>query len=254
MPLVQSLDILRQRIANRTFKAVLDGVYDKVKAGTSLSDAFAAHAGLFPAVYSASLMAGERSGSLDAVIRRYVVYEKVIGAVRRRTISALIYPAILVVMMMMLIGIIVVRVVPAFSTLLRQLQPRAPSLDARHRRRVERARREFLAHRDRRRERCRVGDLVGEPSWSPRTHRSHAAGSAVGRRNRPEVFDIPACPDARHLDRWRHSAGQCARNCRAGDDESPLRRGDPGGDAARARRRKLRSRRCCAGRSFRTSQ
>ena len=116
MPLVQSLDILRQRVANRTFKAVLDGVHEQVKAGTALSDAFAAHAGLFPAVYSASLMAGERSGNLDAVIRRYVAYEKVIGAVRRRTISALIYPAILVAMMVTLIGIIVVRVVPAFST------------------------------------------------------------------------------------------------------------------------------------------
>jgi type IV pilus assembly protein PilC len=116
MPLVQSLDILRQRVANPTFKAVLDGVYDRVKAGTSLSDAFAEHSGLFPAVYSASLMAGERSGSLDTVIRRYVAYEKVIGAVRRRTISALIYPAILVIMMLLLIGIIVVRVIPAFST------------------------------------------------------------------------------------------------------------------------------------------
>src|SRR5687767_14020845 len=116
MPLVQSLDILRQRITNQTFKAVLDGVYDKVKAGIALSDAFGAHAGLFPAVYSVSLMAGERSGNLDAVIRRYVAYEKVIGAVRRRTISALIYPVILVVMMMLLIGIIVVRVVPAFSS------------------------------------------------------------------------------------------------------------------------------------------
>ncbi|HEY5618197.1 MAG TPA: type II secretion system F family protein [Vicinamibacterales bacterium] len=116
MPLVQSLDILRQRIANRTFKAVLDGVYEKVKAGTSLSDAFAGHEGMFPAVYSASLMAGERSGNLDAVIRRYVAYEKVIGAVRRRTISALIYPSILVVMMVLLIGIIVIRVVPAFSS------------------------------------------------------------------------------------------------------------------------------------------
>ncbi|MBI4886410.1 MAG: type II secretion system F family protein [Acidobacteria bacterium] len=116
MPLVQSLDILRQRVANPTFKAVLDGVHEKVKAGTSLSDAFAEHTGLFPPVYAASLMAGERSGNLDAVIRRYVAYEKIIGAVRRRTIAALIYPAILVVMMIVLVGIIVVRVVPAFSS------------------------------------------------------------------------------------------------------------------------------------------
>jgi type IV pilus assembly protein PilC len=115
MPLVQSLDILRQRVANATFKAVLDGVYENVKAGTALSDAFGEHANLFPAVYSASLMAGERAGNLDEVIRRYVAYEKVIGAVRRRTISALIYPMILVTLMLGLIGIIVLRVVPAFS-------------------------------------------------------------------------------------------------------------------------------------------
>ena len=115
MPLVQSLDILRQRVSNLTFKAVLDGVYEKVKAGTSLSDAFGEHGDLFPPVYAASLMAGERAGNLDDVLRRYVGYEKVIGAVRKRTISALIYPLILVVMMVGLVGIIVLRVVPAFS-------------------------------------------------------------------------------------------------------------------------------------------
>lgn len=115
MPLVQSLDILRQRVTNPTFKAVLDAVHERVKAGTSLSDAFAEHGTLFPAVYSASLMAGERSGNLDSVIRRYVAYEKVIGTVRKRTISALIYPIILVTMMLVLIGIIVLKVVPSFS-------------------------------------------------------------------------------------------------------------------------------------------
>ena len=115
MPLVQSLEILRQRVANPTFKAVLDDVYAQVKAGAAMSDAFAGHGALFPPVYAASLMAGERSGNLDDVIRRYVAYEKVIGTVRRRTISALIYPSVLTAMMAILVGIIVLRVVPAFS-------------------------------------------------------------------------------------------------------------------------------------------
>jgi type IV pilus assembly protein PilC len=115
MPLVQSLDILRQRVPNRTFKTVLDSVHDKVKGGVALSDAFAEHQSLFPPVYSASLLAGERSGNLDTVIRRYVSYEKIITAVRRRTISALIYPAILITMMIVLVAIIVLKVVPAFS-------------------------------------------------------------------------------------------------------------------------------------------
>jgi len=115
MPLVQSLDILRDRISNEALRTVLDGVYERVKAGTALSEAVGAHADVFPAVYAASLSAGERSGNLYDVIRRYVAYEKLIGTVRRRTISALIYPAILVALMFGLVGIIVLRVVPAFS-------------------------------------------------------------------------------------------------------------------------------------------
>jgi type IV pilus assembly protein PilC len=115
MPLVQSLDILRQRVQNPTFKAVLDGIHEKVKSGTALSEAFSEHGDMFPPVYAASLMAGERSGNLDSVIRRYVAYEKIIGTVRRRTISALIYPVVLLALMTVLVGIIVLKVVPAFS-------------------------------------------------------------------------------------------------------------------------------------------
>jgi len=115
MPLVQSLDILRRRVTNPVFKSVLNDVYDRVRAGSSLSESFEAHGKMFPGVYTASLLAGEKSGNLEQVIRRYVSYEKVVGAVRRRTISALIYPAILVTMMIVLVGIIVIKVVPSFS-------------------------------------------------------------------------------------------------------------------------------------------
>lgn len=115
MPLVQSLDILRQRLTNPVFKAVLDDVHEKVRGGAALSDAFGAHAELFSGVYTASLVAGERSGSLDTVLRRFVAYSKVIDTVRRKTLSALLYPAILVVLSLGLVAVIVVRVVPAFS-------------------------------------------------------------------------------------------------------------------------------------------
>jgi len=62
---------------------VLDDVYGRVRAGSSLSEAFEAHGSLFPGVYTASLLAGEKSGSLEQVIRRYVAYVKVISAVKR---------------------------------------------------------------------------------------------------------------------------------------------------------------------------
>ena len=87
MPLVQSLDILRQRLTNPVFKAVLDDVHEKVRGGSALSDAFGAHADLFPGVYTASLVAGERSGSLDQVLRRYVSYSKVLDTVRKAWLS-----------------------------------------------------------------------------------------------------------------------------------------------------------------------
>jgi type IV pilus assembly protein PilC len=115
MPLVQSLDLLKRRIDSPVFRAVLDDVHDKVRSGTALSDAFASHSDLFPRVYTASLLAGERSGNLDAVLRRYVEYAKIIATVKRKTISALVYPAILVSLALVVVSIIVLKVVPAFS-------------------------------------------------------------------------------------------------------------------------------------------
>jgi type IV pilus assembly protein PilC len=115
MPLVQSLDILRVRLANPVFKAVLDDVHEKVRSGTALSDAFQTHGDLFPSVYTASLMAGERAGNLDAVLRRFVAYAKVVDTVRKKTISAMVYPAILISLAVVLVGIIAVKVVPTFA-------------------------------------------------------------------------------------------------------------------------------------------
>jgi len=115
MPLVQSLDLLKRRVTSPVFKRVLDDVHEKVRSGTALSDAFAAHGDLFPRVYTASLLAGERSGNLDAVLRRFVEYTKIIATVKRKTVSALVYPAILTGLAIVLVSIIVLKVVPAFA-------------------------------------------------------------------------------------------------------------------------------------------
>jgi type IV pilus assembly protein PilC len=115
MPLVQSLDLLKRRVTSPTFRHVLEDVHEKVRSGTALSDAFAAQGDLFPRVYTASLLAGERSGNLDAVLRRYVEYTKIIQTVKNKTVSALVYPAILITLALVLVSIIVLKVVPAFS-------------------------------------------------------------------------------------------------------------------------------------------
>lgn len=114
LPLVQSLDILRRRIPNPVFRLALDDIYDRVRSGTSLSDAFEAQ-NLFPGVYTASLMAGEKSGSLETVLRRYVAHIKVMLSVKSQVISALIYPIVLLVLSVIVVGLIVFMVVPQFA-------------------------------------------------------------------------------------------------------------------------------------------
>jgi type IV pilus assembly protein PilC len=126
MPLVQSLEILRRRVSNPVFKSVLDDVYDRVRSGNSLSEAFESHGGMFPGVYTASLLAGEKSGSLEQVIRRYVAYVKVVSGVRRKTISALVYPAILLLLSLGVVSIIVLRVVPEFGAFYDQFGAELP--------------------------------------------------------------------------------------------------------------------------------
>jgi type IV pilus assembly protein PilC len=115
MPLVQSLDLLQRRVESPTFKRVLQDVHERVRSGSALSDAFAVHQSLFPSIYTASLLAGERSGNLDAVLRRFVEYTKIIATLKRKTVSALVYPAILIALALGLVSIIVLKVVPAFE-------------------------------------------------------------------------------------------------------------------------------------------
>lgn len=115
LPLVQSLDILRRRVQNPTLKAVLDDVYDRVRSGSALSDAFEVQGGMFTGIYHASLMAGEKSGSLETVLRRYVAHMKVLASVRSRLVSALIYPIVLLSLSAVVVALIVFKVVPEFA-------------------------------------------------------------------------------------------------------------------------------------------
>jgi type IV pilus assembly protein PilC len=126
MPLVQSLDILRGRVEDQTFRTVVDDVYERVRAGSSLSDAFTAHGPLFSGAYVASLLAGEKSGSLEGVLRRYVAYMKVIDGVRRRVLSALVYPAVLISLALVVVGIIVLKVVPEFAAFYESFKAELP--------------------------------------------------------------------------------------------------------------------------------
>jgi type IV pilus assembly protein PilC len=121
LPLLQTLDLMLERMHNATFKAVLTDVRDRVKSGEDLSEAFAFHGDLFPRLYPSSLKAGEKSGELEQVIRRFIRYMKLVLDARRRVVSALVYPAVLVCLSIGMIAVMAVYVVPKFMSFFTEL-------------------------------------------------------------------------------------------------------------------------------------
>jgi type IV pilus assembly protein PilC len=117
LPVLQSIQMLRQRSPNPKLRLVLADVESRIKSGSALSEAFEAQGNTFPKIYTASILAGERSGSLDDVLRRYVEYTKAIAQLRRKIRGALTYPIILLCAAFILIGVLTTFVIPQFSTL-----------------------------------------------------------------------------------------------------------------------------------------
>jgi len=115
LPIVQSFDIMLERQKNLRFREVLLDVRDKIKSGVALSDAFASYGDLFPAIYSTSLRAGERSGDLEGVLRRFLRYQKIIVNLRKRVVGALVYPAVLVSLSTAMVFVMLTYVIPRFA-------------------------------------------------------------------------------------------------------------------------------------------
>ncbi len=118
LPIVPSLDILLERRKDKVFRTALVDVRDRVKGGEALSEAFAAQGDLFPPLYCASLASGERSGELALVVDRFVAYLRKIIGIRRKVISALVYPAILVTLAAGLIALMIFFIIPKFNDFL----------------------------------------------------------------------------------------------------------------------------------------
>ena len=115
LPILQSFDIMLERQKNPRFREVLTDIRDKLKSGVSLSDAFGSYGDVFPAIYSTSLRAGERSGDLEGVLKRFLRYQKMIVTLRKRVVSALIYPAVLVALSVTMVFIMLTKVIPRFA-------------------------------------------------------------------------------------------------------------------------------------------
>ena len=115
LPLLQALDVMLERQRDPLFQRSLLAVRDRVKSGVALSEAFKAEGDLYPPMLSASLVAGERSGNLEGVLRRLAQYLRLTQSLKKKAVAASVYPALLFLMMGALLAVMFIRVIPEFQ-------------------------------------------------------------------------------------------------------------------------------------------
>ncbi|HKW74254.1 MAG TPA: type II secretion system F family protein [Terriglobales bacterium] len=128
LPILKSLDLLAKRQRNSYFKSMLENVQERVKSGELLSDAFAAQGGGISRIYTTTLLAGERSGNLEEVLARYISFQRVTLTFRKKLLSSLWYPALLIAALAVMLTFLMTYVVPQFADLYSSLNAKLPPM------------------------------------------------------------------------------------------------------------------------------
>ena len=126
LPILRALDLLAERAAAARLRPILEDVRQRVRTGALLSEAMAAQ-GSFPPVYITVIAAGERSGNLTGVLEQYIGYLRVTTGFRSRLITALIYPAVLVFVAIIVVSYLATYALPKFAELYQQLNVPLPA-------------------------------------------------------------------------------------------------------------------------------
>ena len=127
-PILRSLEVIASRAKNIHLKEMLLKVAGDVESGKAISEAFVPYEKLFSKVYTASLMAGERSGNLPGSIARYVQYAKVIAQMRSRIRSAMAYPTVLFLFSFIVMNILVYFILPRFADFYTSFEEQMPAI------------------------------------------------------------------------------------------------------------------------------
>ncbi len=115
LPLVQGLDALASQQENKTFRKILYEIKQDVESGSTFADALKKHPKVFDRLYCNMVQAGEMGGSLDQVMARLATYMEKAEALKRRVKGAMMYPAIVLTIALIVLTIILVFVIPVFQ-------------------------------------------------------------------------------------------------------------------------------------------
>jgi type IV pilus assembly protein PilC len=115
IPLVQSMDILHDQIENPGFKNVVGTIRDDIEVGSSFSEALSKHSSVFSALYINMVKAGESSGALDDILDRLAAYLEKVNTLQRKVKSSLVYPAVVIIMAVLITLVMLLKVIPTFK-------------------------------------------------------------------------------------------------------------------------------------------
>ncbi len=124
--IVTSLELLQTQVSSRSFKRILSEVVSDLRNGDQLSAALSKHPKVFPSIYRRTLSVGERTGSMETVLRQVADYMEKAGNAKKKVKSALAYPLFVSVAAVVVIVILVTFVLPAFTSLYSSLGAEMP--------------------------------------------------------------------------------------------------------------------------------
>jgi type IV pilus assembly protein PilC len=126
LPLVESLQVLREQTGSAALEDILADVASEVRAGGSLAEALARHPRVFPSLYTGMVAAGEFSGTLDSVLRRLADLTERGDAMAGKIRGALLYPVAVLFVAMISVVLLLVLVIPTFELMFAQAEVPLP--------------------------------------------------------------------------------------------------------------------------------
>lgn len=126
VPLIQSLNILGEQSENMNLKKVVLDVHDSVEGGKSLSESLEKHKKVFSPLFINMIKAGESSGSLDEILDRLAAYIEKSSALQKKVKSAMVYPAVVSVMALIITMVMLTFVIPKFAGIFESLNAPLP--------------------------------------------------------------------------------------------------------------------------------
>lgn len=127
IPLVGALDILGEQIDNKTFGEIILKVRNDVETGSSFSDAIAKHKNIFSPLFVNMVRAGESSGMLDEILDRVAAYLEKTSSLQKKVRSALVYPAIVSSMAVIITLVLLLNVIPIFKKIFEGFGAKLPT-------------------------------------------------------------------------------------------------------------------------------